>query len=73
MKKDIVHEIEPTSSSTLVKNRRPVLREPVRQVSVLCSIYDVNFSDLAEEPNFGVGQDLSGHLYFVLAVRPYKV
>lgn len=58
-KEDIMDEIEFATFSTMSEEQRTRKRRLVKEIALLCFIYEMDFRNLAEEKNLGVGEDLS--------------
>lgn len=67
--KHIADEIQASEPSTLSKDQKTVMSEHSREMFSVCSIYDVEFGNLAEEHELGARYDMGGKLAF----RPYLI
>lgn len=59
---DIVDESEPEASLTLSREGRTTMSQLVKEMSLLCSIYEGNFISLAEEHKLVNREDVGGEL-----------
>lgn len=64
---DIVDEGDPIVSLTLSKEHTTSKSTLFKAMTSLGSLYDVYFKSFVEGPEFGVGEDFSGKVAFVLA------
>lgn len=69
----IVDKSAPAVSSALPKKRRTVMSRLVKEMAPLCSIYDVDSTNLVEEHELGLGDGLSVKLDVVLGDPLYNI
>lgn len=65
-KKDIVNESGSIVSSTRAGKGRTAMSTFIKEMALLCSIFDVDFRNFAKLHELGVGKDLFGKVDFML-------
>lgn len=70
---DLVDKVEFAASSALSKVMKAVMSILNRNMALLCSIYDIEFTNMVEEEELEIGGNLSVKADFVLADHSYSV
>lgn len=70
---DIVNEKELAASSTLSMEGRTVLNKLVIPMASFCFMYDMKFKNILQERMLAVKEDMTGMIFFVLAVHHYNL
>lgn len=70
---DVVHEVTPAASSTLVKDEKIGMSKIVEEVAAVSSIYDIDCRNLAKAHEFSTEEDLSGKVNLVLDEPIYNM
>lgn len=70
---NIVVQVELIASSTLTPIAKTAMRKHIKEITLVCSIYDVHHRKLAEKHELEVGENRIEKVKLVLADPPYNL